>query len=248
MTTPGRVVVVGACAAGLAAVEGLRRAGFGGELTLIGEEAYLPSDRLPISKRPLSGAWTHDRVRLRSSDGLTSLDRDLRLRVRATGLDARARKLTTVDGTVLGYDTAVVATGVRPRRLSGTEGVAGVHQMRPREDALALRGSLGDGKCDWLTDAPSRPRPSSWASAPSPTSSGLRAVARRSATGWSATPRCTRVRAFGRRVTWRAGPTRVVAAVGVNLVRPLRALRRLVAERTPWDEALAMALPAQPTQ
>ncbi|HYV02118.1 MAG TPA: FAD-dependent oxidoreductase, partial [Actinomycetota bacterium] len=39
------VLVVGASLAGLRAVETLRRAGFDGRITLVGEEPHLPYDR-----------------------------------------------------------------------------------------------------------------------------------------------------------------------------------------------------------
>jgi NADPH-dependent 2,4-dienoyl-CoA reductase/sulfur reductase-like enzyme len=58
-----RIVVVGASAAGLAAAETLRREGFTGPLTVVGEELDLPYDRPPLSKQILVSArsppaWT----------------------------------------------------------------------------------------------------------------------------------------------------------------------------------------------
>ena len=45
-----RVVVVGAGMAGLRSAEGLRRAGFGGEVTVVGSEPHMPYNRPPLSK------------------------------------------------------------------------------------------------------------------------------------------------------------------------------------------------------
>jgi NADPH-dependent 2,4-dienoyl-CoA reductase/sulfur reductase-like enzyme len=137
-----RVVVVGASAAGLAAAEGLRRLGYGGELTLIGEEKHLPYDRPPLSKQLLAGAWETDRLPLRSPDALEGLALELRLGVAATGLDAGSKRVVLADGERVPYDAMVIATGARARRLPGTEGVAGVHVLRTVEDALALRADL----------------------------------------------------------------------------------------------------------
>jgi 3-phenylpropionate/trans-cinnamate dioxygenase ferredoxin reductase subunit len=146
LTVPGRVVVVGASAAGLACAEGLRRMGFHGPLTLVGDEAHLPYDRPPLSKQLLSGAWGQERLRLRSAEELVPLDLDLRLGSPAVALDPKVREVVLGDGTPVGYDTLVVATGVRPRRLPGTEGIAGVHVLRTLEDALAVRAVLAAGR------------------------------------------------------------------------------------------------------
>lgn len=139
---PSRVVVVGASAAGLAAVEGLRRLGHTGPLTLVGAETHLPYDRPPLSKQLLSGAWESDRLRLRAPEALDALGLDLRLGRTATALDTGAREVVLDGGERLPYDALVVATGLTPRRLPGTEGLAGAHVLRTVEDALALRDQL----------------------------------------------------------------------------------------------------------
>src|SRR5258708_21710894 len=55
MIAPKRIVIVGASLAGLRAAEALRREDFVGQLTLIGDEPYLPYDRPPLSKQVLGG-------------------------------------------------------------------------------------------------------------------------------------------------------------------------------------------------
>ncbi|CAK7287896.1 Ferredoxin reductase [Streptomyces misionensis JCM 4497] len=144
MTTPApsRVTVVGASAAGLSVVEGLRREGYTGAITWIGEEAHLPYDRPPLSKQLLSGAWETGRLRLRGEEDIEALGVDLRLGSPAVALDTGERTVTMADGGSVGYEALVVATGTRARRLPGTDGVAGVHVLRTAEDALALRASL----------------------------------------------------------------------------------------------------------
>ena len=51
----GRIVIVGASLAGLRAAEGLRKEGFTGHLTIIGDEPEEPYDRPPLSKQVLKG-------------------------------------------------------------------------------------------------------------------------------------------------------------------------------------------------
>lgn len=53
MSTPSDVLVVGASAAGLAVTESLRRKGYRGRITLLGEEEGAPYDRPPLSKQVL---------------------------------------------------------------------------------------------------------------------------------------------------------------------------------------------------
>ncbi|WP_159038167.1 FAD-dependent oxidoreductase [Streptomyces sp. WM6386] len=140
--TPSRVVIVGASAAGLAAAETLRRSGHTGTITLIGDEASAPYDRPPLSKEILSGAWTPDRLPLRTQDDLDSLGLDARYGCEATGADLAARTVLLSDGTEVAYDGLIVATGVRPRQLPGTA----AHTLRTLDDALALKDRLGPGR------------------------------------------------------------------------------------------------------
>jgi NADPH-dependent 2,4-dienoyl-CoA reductase/sulfur reductase-like enzyme len=69
----------------------------------------------------------------------------MRLGTPATGLDVTGRVVRLADGSEVPFDGLVVATGVRPRRLSGYERLAGLHVLRTLEDALALRKRLSAG-------------------------------------------------------------------------------------------------------
>jgi NADPH-dependent 2,4-dienoyl-CoA reductase/sulfur reductase-like enzyme len=142
MTSHTGVVIVGASAAGLSVAETLRRDGFEGPVTLVGEEDRLPYDRPPLSKEVLAGTWSEDRLVLRDSQKIATLDLDLRLGVRAETVDEATRAVTLSDGSRVAYRDLVIATGVRPRRLPGTGGVAGVHVLRTLEDARRLRTEL----------------------------------------------------------------------------------------------------------
>ncbi|MEV4009040.1 FAD/NAD(P)-binding oxidoreductase [Nonomuraea angiospora] len=141
-----RVLIVGASAGGLAAAESLRRAGFGGVITLVGDEPAPPYDRPPLSKQLLAGQWAPGKLALRPDADLGALGLELRLGLPATGLDTGRKQVTLADGTRLPYDTLIVATGVRARRLPGTDGLAGAHTLRTRPDALALKERLRPGR------------------------------------------------------------------------------------------------------
>ncbi len=135
-----RVVVVGASLAGMRAAETLRAEGFGGTITVIGDEDHVPYDRPPLSKQFLTGAWGPERI------VLAAAGRDLGLTwergIAATGLDLAAREVALADGRTVGFDGLVVATGAAPRRIPGTEAVPGVHVLRTLDDSQRLATSL----------------------------------------------------------------------------------------------------------
>ncbi|MER5436879.1 FAD-dependent oxidoreductase [Streptomyces sp. NPDC002588] len=139
---PARVLVVGASASGLATVEALRRKGYAGAVTVLGDEPHVPYDRPPLSKQVLSGAWEPERAALRTQEALSALGADFVLGDAAVGLDPASRTVRTRSGREVGADAIVIATGVRARRLPGQEALAGVHVLRTLDDALALRGDL----------------------------------------------------------------------------------------------------------
>jgi NADPH-dependent 2,4-dienoyl-CoA reductase/sulfur reductase-like enzyme len=116
---PGRVVIVGASAGGLATAEALRMQGYRGTITLIGDERHLPYDRPPLSKQFLGGEWEPERLMLRSAAQIDALGLDLRLGTAAVGVDIEEKTVVLSDGRSTRYDALVIATGVRPRRLPG---------------------------------------------------------------------------------------------------------------------------------
>jgi len=137
-----RVTIVGASLAGLRAAETLRRHGYDGALTLVGDERHRPYDRPPLSKQLLLGTWTPEQTFFRQKDGYDPLGLDMRLGVPAASLDLRARRVTLADGTWADYDRLIVATGARVRTLPAMAPRPGLLVLRTLDDALALREAL----------------------------------------------------------------------------------------------------------
>jgi len=135
------VVIVGASLGGLRAAELLRRKGYTGSLTLVGDELHLPYDRPPLSKQLLTGAFSEEQLALRRKP-YDELALDLRLGVRATALDVAQRQLTLADGTPLTYGALVLATGARARRLPDQPELQGLFELRTLDHARALRDAL----------------------------------------------------------------------------------------------------------
>ncbi len=140
----GSVSIVGASLAGYWAAETLRRDGFEGRISLIGDEPHAPYDRPPLSKKFLAGDLDDYRLPLTTAEKLADLGLEMRLGCRATGLDVATRTLE-VDGVAEPYDGLLIATGARCRNLPGTAGLAGVHTLRTRDDAEAIRDALANG-------------------------------------------------------------------------------------------------------
>ena len=140
-----RVVVVGASLAGLRAAETLRQHDVATSIVVVGDEAHRPYDRPPLSKKLLSGEWEPDRIHLRQPDAFDDLDVEWRLGAAATALDVSAREVRLADGSVLGFDGLVIATGAHPRRLAGQDTFDHVHELRTLDDAMRLRSEIADG-------------------------------------------------------------------------------------------------------
>ncbi|NJQ03164.1 NAD(P)/FAD-dependent oxidoreductase [Streptomyces zingiberis] len=142
MSVPSDVLVVGASAAGLAVVESLRRKGYRGRITLLGEESGAPYDRPPLSKQVLAGSWDAERTHLRAPAVLEALETRFVFGERAVSLDVAARTVRTASGRELGAQAVVLATGLHPRRLPGLSGTGGVYVLRTLDDAVRLREEL----------------------------------------------------------------------------------------------------------
>jgi NADPH-dependent 2,4-dienoyl-CoA reductase/sulfur reductase-like enzyme len=134
-----RAVVVGASLAGLRAAEGLRRAGFDGELTLVGAETHKPYDRPPLSKQILTGKAEPPAIALPIDDGL---DAEWLLGTKATSLDLDRRRVGLDHRDDLPFDRLVIATGAQPRVLPALPAGPRVHYLRTLDDAVALREDL----------------------------------------------------------------------------------------------------------
>ena len=139
------IVIIGASLAGVRAAETLRTNGFAGALTIIGAEEHMPYDRPPLSKNFLAGDWDADRIALRKTDDLYSLNINWMLGQPATSLNTQSSVVTLADGSSVSYDGLIIATGGLVRRLPNQPNIAGVHVLRTLDDASALRDELVEG-------------------------------------------------------------------------------------------------------
>lgn len=136
-----RVVVVGASVAGWSAARALHAGGVP-EVVLVGAEPHAPYDRPPLSKAYLAGDLDADGLSLLAPGDADAVT--WRLGVPAVALRPD-RTVVLADGTALAAGAVVVATGATARTLPAAAGLAGVHTLRTRDDADALRAALRPG-------------------------------------------------------------------------------------------------------
>jgi 3-phenylpropionate/trans-cinnamate dioxygenase ferredoxin reductase subunit len=141
-----RIVIVGASLAGAKAAVALRSEGFEGSITLVGAEKHHPYERPPLSKDYLQGKAPRSSVFVKPDEWYAENNVDLRLGVRATGVDATAQTVTLDSGDTLPYDTLLLATGSYPRklRIPGSD-LEGVHYLRTLDNSETLHGELAGG-------------------------------------------------------------------------------------------------------
>ena len=138
-----RIVIAGAGLSGSRCAETLRALGFDGEIVLVGDEPVPPYERPALSKEFLLGDRTPDELALRPAGFWQEREIELVLGRRVTRLRAGAASLE--DGTELGWDRFVVATGARPRHL-GLPVLEDLHVLRTVADAMRLRATLEPGR------------------------------------------------------------------------------------------------------
>ncbi len=134
-------MIVGGGLAAARTAEQLRRSEYAGPITIVSDEDRLPYDRPPLSKEVLR-AETDD-VTLKPAEFYAQKDITLRLGNAVSSVDTAARTLTLDDGTQLGYDELVIATGLVPKRISSFPDLSGIHVLRSFDQSIALRGEAG---------------------------------------------------------------------------------------------------------
>ncbi|MFB8405175.1 NAD(P)/FAD-dependent oxidoreductase [Streptomyces sp. NPDC055912] len=134
-----RIVVVGGGTAGARLAQRL-------PVTLLCEEPHAPYNRVLLAD-VLAGRYAPEVITLPGTR------EPARLGVRAVRIDRAARTVECADGSLIGYDRLVLATGSNPvlpplrglRGPGGAEPPEGVHAFRTLDDCLALRDRVRPG-------------------------------------------------------------------------------------------------------
>ncbi len=142
------IVIIGAGQAGAQAVESLRKEGFTGSITMVGDEAYPPYQRPPLSKAYLLGTFERPRLFLKADNYYAENGCELILNTTAKAIHRAERIVELGDGRKLPYDKLLLATGARVRTLKcpGAE-LPGIHYLKTIADVDGLQSVFQSGKC-----------------------------------------------------------------------------------------------------
>jgi len=142
-----KIVIVGAGQAAIQAVQSLRAEGFSGPITLVGEEAYPPYQRPPLSKAYLLGQLERPRLFLKSDAYYGEAGVELLVNTTAKAIDRAGQTVELTDGRKLGYDKLLLTTGARVRKLRcpGAD-LPGIFYLKSIADVDALQAQFLPGK------------------------------------------------------------------------------------------------------
>ncbi|CAG9178213.1 3-phenylpropionate/cinnamic acid dioxygenase ferredoxin--NAD(+) reductase component [Cupriavidus laharis] len=144
--TASTIVIVGAGQAGAVAAAELRQQGFAGRVVLIGEEPHVPYERPPLSKDVLLQPDTA-RCAIHPDGFYAQHDIELRLGMAVASIDKDVRTVTLGNGETIAFDSLLLATGARVRRLPMLDALGdGVHTLRTLDDARRLLPVLRPGQ------------------------------------------------------------------------------------------------------
>lgn len=135
-----RIVIIGAGQSAQSLVEGLRKRGADGPITLVGDEPSPPYQRPPLSKGYLLGQTTPERLAFRPMSYYAETGVQTRLATRAVAIDRQSKTVSLSTGVRLPYDKLALTCGARPRLLPSAMGggLGGVYYVRTLADVDAM--------------------------------------------------------------------------------------------------------------
>lgn len=141
-----RCIIVGASHAGVTLALQLRKEGWTGPITLIGEEPELPYHRPPLSKEHLAGKKDLDAMRLRPLKIYEDNAIELLLSARVERIDRENKRVLLAGGESLAYDKLALCTGATVRRYAAADGLANVFYIRTAADIARLAPQMQEGR------------------------------------------------------------------------------------------------------
>jgi len=112
-----QIVVAGAGHAAGQVVATLKQKKFDGRIIVIGDEAYLPYQRPPLSKKFLAGEMPAERLYFKPESFYDDPNIEFRLGTTVASIDREKHAVTTDGGDTVPYDKLILAIGSRVRTV-----------------------------------------------------------------------------------------------------------------------------------
>ena len=137
------LLIIGAGQSAIQCISTLKKEGYSGSITLVGEEEHLPYQRPPLSKGFLEDSLNKERLYFKKLEFFTENKVQLYLGLSAEKLEINNQKVYLSDNSVLEFDKLVFATGSRVRYLDfpGSE-LKSIFYLRDLDDAEAIKKDL----------------------------------------------------------------------------------------------------------
>jgi NADPH-dependent 2,4-dienoyl-CoA reductase/sulfur reductase-like enzyme len=141
------IILGGGMVAGYAAKELASRGLGSGELTIISADDSLPYERPPLSKGFLSGKDTEDGILINKLEWYEKQGIDVKLRTIIDKIDLNKKRLHADSGEVFEYETLLIATGARARKVDcpGNDS-PNVFYLRSLGDSRKIRAKAANSK------------------------------------------------------------------------------------------------------
>ena len=138
-----KLVIIGAGQSAIQCITSLKKEGYSGSITLIGEEEHLPYQRPPLSKGFLEDSINKERLYFKKLDFFTENKIQLHLGSSAEKVDMENNKVYLSDRSELEFDKLVFATGSRVRHLDfpGSD-LSPIRYLRSLDDAESIKNDL----------------------------------------------------------------------------------------------------------
>ena len=141
------LVIIGAGQSAIQCINSLKKEGYAGSITMIGEEEHLPYQRPPLSKGFLEDSVNKERLYFKKLDFFTENKIQLKLGTSANKVDLENKLVFLSDDTNLSFDKLVFATGSRVRKLDFPgSNLSSIHYLRGLDDAESIKNDLERSK------------------------------------------------------------------------------------------------------
>ncbi len=140
-------IIIGASHAAAQLAPTLRQEGWEGRIVVIGDEAWIPYHRPPLSKTFLSGEKTMDEIYIKPQNVYDNADVEFMLNTRVESIDRENKSVTLDNGETLNWDKLALTTGSRVRKIDmpGVD-LEGIYYLRDAADVDRIRSRTGEGK------------------------------------------------------------------------------------------------------